>query len=279
MQVRLAGNYDDSCSDLLRLCVQLSQITQEKSDRKWKIQARDVRYFGPFAASVLGAAYKLGCQRGQRPRIVLPTHPPELRAFCVFSGMESWFRKDGAKPDATHPESETVPLAQFDDADWSLGDGIVRLLTRHTHISPDFEDYLRTSVHEVAQNVKDHSGSSVGGLMCSRYLRHSNEVRVGIVDMGVGIFQTLSNAVDSIRSPVEAMRQVIRGGVSAKSRDNNMGLGISNLWNAVTQCGGSCTLVSHDVYASGTVSSYTCANLDRTFPGTVAAFTLAIDKM
>lgn len=190
--------------------------------------------------------------------------------------MSQAFNK-GPVPNPEHPECETIPLEQFHRASWDRSHRIIKLLQRHTTLSTDAEDQIRICIQEVIQNIEDHAGSPIGGVMSARYFAHANEVRVGIVDRGVGIGTKLAAKYPDVTGSYMALSRVIQGGYSSRSRANNMGLGVSNLFALVKSAGGRIVVFSGDAYAmvhgggSPTVHPLPCG-----FPGTGVFFTLPV---
>ncbi|MGP1345292.1 MAG: hypothetical protein ACTS3F_01310 [Phycisphaerales bacterium] len=278
MLITLAGHYDDTAADLIRLCESLAPIGAEPSGRKWQVQAREARYLGPYAAAVLGALHLQGLEREQEPRIALPTEPPALDAFCAFSGMKHWF-DDAPPPSRTHPQSETVPLLRFMEPGHQIPDDTIRLINRHTTASEDFEHQFATAIREVTQNVHDHAQSPVGGVMCCRYIKQTQSVRACVVDVGVGVHESLRRAGKAGTDEPETLRLVTRGGVSAKSRSNNMGIGLSLLWDIVEACRGQIVLISHRAVATHHNGQSAFRLLQHAFPGTVVGFSLPVHEI
>ncbi len=278
MNLAIEGNIDDYSIDIESLLRQMAPVHAAVPRHAWKVQCGGCRYLGPWAAAVLASAYFAGVQRGQRPRIRLPAAPPALGAFCRFSGMTQVFEK-GEQPDLGHPDNETAPVERFNEANWNLPDPIIRLLKRHVaELDPEVEDWIRTCIREVTQNTIDHSQSPIGGVMAARYLAASREVRVGIVDRGVGIAESLSTRVDGVTRAFDALRRVVQGGYSSRSRANNLGQGISNLFLLVRLARGRICLFSDDgVASSQSGSEPSIRTLDFRFPGTAVFFALPTD--
>ncbi len=276
MNVRLQDNYDDDARDVDRLLHDLAEIHVTKTDRRWEVRCGDCRYLGPWAASVLYSAFLIGLQRNQRPRVKLPKAPPPLVAYCSFSGMSHVFERQPL-PNPDHPDCETIPLVRFNEASWNLPDGIIHLLARHTELHQESEDRIRTCVQEVTQNVVDHSRSPIGGVMSARYFENFNEVRVGIVDRGIGIGAALGARHPEVKDSMIALKRVIEGGYSSRSRPNNMGLGVSNLFALVRLVRGDMAIFSGDARAE--VHGGRAPNVETLpyfFPGTGVFFTLPI---
>jgi len=224
MRVNLAGAFDDRDQDIEQLIAELQPIYGAAVSQRWTLSCRKCTYLGPFAVAMVHATWAVGRCRDQSPKIVLPGSPGELVKFCRYSGMEHEFR-GGASPDVDHPQNEVLPLTKFSTANWGLLVPLVRLVKRHR---PEFgetgEEVLHGSLFEVIQNVCDHSGSPVGGSMSARFMSGTNQVRVAIVDRGVGVLASLRTKYPDTRDILHAFERVIEGNYSAKSRPNNMGL-------------------------------------------------------
>jgi len=249
MITKFDGTIDDEFHDLRQLLEKMQVIHQIESDRKWQVRCGKCKYLGPWAAAILAAAYKEGTRLKQEPKITLPKVPPALRAYCVFSGMDQLFAK-GAAPQLDHPDCETIPLHSFQKASFDLPNGILKLI--HRHMSPDdeSEEGLRTAVQEVTQNVSDHSRSHIGGVMSARYMTKTQEIRVAIVDRGIGIGASLGKVYSQASTPFAALQMVTEGGFSSKSRPNNMGLGVSQLFSILINNRGRIAAVSGDAMAT-----------------------------
>ncbi len=257
----------------------LAPIHEAVPEHRWKLNCRGCEYLGPWAASLLYATFLRGQQLSQFPRVHLPNGPPPLAAFCEFSGMALHFAR-GRVPDPNHPQCETVPLEAFVTASWDRSAGIIRLLNRHMELDQDSEDQVRMCVQEVTQNIVDHSHSPIGGVLSARYIESSSEVRVGIVDRGVGIACALRRQHPDTTTSTIALSRVVRGGFSSLSRPNNMGIGVSNLFNLVRTVGGRMAVFTGDAYAE--VHSPNAEPVIRMtgcdFPGTAVFFSLPIGR-
>lgn len=121
-----------------------------------------------------------------------------------------------------------MPLRQIVTARWSDPTPIIQLVNHYLAIAEEPEEYLRICVHEVIQNIENHAESPIGGVMCARYMSSAQQVRVAIVDRGIGICTTLKRQ-HADTTPENPLRRVLKGKVSAMSRPNNAGLGLCNL--------------------------------------------------
>lgn len=114
--------------------------------------------------------------------------------------------------------------------------------------------------------------------MAARYIESSREVRVGIVDRGLGIAVKLREQYPDTATSELALRRVIQGGFSSRSRPNNMGLGVSNLFGLVKASGGRMALFTGDAFAEvhGDMPQPVIRPAGCIFPGTAVFFSLPV---
>ncbi len=270
----LEGNFDDTPDDVHRLLASLARIHQEPPDRAIKLQLRDARYLGPYAVAAIGAEWHKAKADGRRLRVVLPDEPHALVSFCQFSGLTHLVGK-GGPPDLGHPHNETDPIHQIREPSWTTADGIIRLIRRHEELTVELEHHLRTNVSEMCQNAFDHSHSPFGSVVCARFIRTKSKVFVAVVDRGDGVLKSLSRQHPEIRTSSDALEKVARGGYSAKSRSNNMGLGVSNLGLNVHSLAGEAMLFSGDAMIQDWGAASVAANrVGFDYSGTAVFFSV-----
>jgi hypothetical protein len=273
--IKLDGNLNEDSRDIRAMLMKLNDVHNLQGDRKWQVRCGSCGYLGPWSAAILYATFLEGVRKGQGPRISLPDKPPELVQYCIFSGMTQAF-KNGPAPTPDHPACETIPLERFEHASWDRSDGIMKLMRRHTSVDQEFEDQLRSCVQEIVQNIVDHARSPIGGVMSAKFFSSVSDVRVGIVDLGVGILNSLRAAHPQANLTAQsALRRVVAGNFTSQSRPNNMGLGISNLFSLIPACGGRIALISGSACAESHEPqriNFTDEQFD--FPGTAVLFTL-----
>ena len=275
--VEISYNVDDSWRDMSTFLKAVTPLLLLPPGVPWTLDLAHCRYLGPDAAVVIAALHHIGCQRGQHPEIVLPKAPPPLVSFCEFVGLSHQIQK-GPRPQPNNPQSETVPIRQFWSPIANAQTPVVNLIGRHFTLGPDVEDSLGVAINEVIQNVADHAESPVGALMAARFFSNQHDIRVSIVDLGVGIPATLSRAYPEAASPTKALELVFEGERSSRSRQSNMGLGISNLVGQVRQRRGELVLLSDAaVGLAGPDNAPQFRAVPYTFPGTAVFFRMRVD--
>lgn len=233
MHLAPAFNIDDRWDTIDQFCRTLDVIWRLDSNASWTLDLSGCDYLGPDAATLIATTFLFARQQGHRCDVKLPTAPSKLAAFCLFSGLEQLLA-GGRRPQPDHPSSETVPLCQFYEAMGNAGLPLVSLVQRHRGELPvETETYLHAAYQEVVQNISDHAESIIGGVSCARYFSSSQEIRVAVVDRGIGIHTALARSFPSF-SEEEAIRRVLQGGYTSRSFSRNMGQGISNLAQIVS---------------------------------------------
>ncbi len=269
--VTIDFNVDDDFSSIRAMMARLVPFSQS-SCGSLLIDLSLSQYLGPDAAVVLTAFVKLLQFQSVAVEVRLPSHGP-LAGFCEFSGLRQQF-EGSAAPDPTHPDCVTVPLRFHNQARLRDVEPIERLVRAYVPFSEDRASALQIAFSEVLQNVEDHAKSEVGAISCARLIASRNEVRVAVVDMGLGIVTTLSKRHPQIGSGGAALGRVMAGGWSAMSRRNNAGLGLNNLLLCVTRTGGRLFVISESGGFLADRHDHRTVELDFRFPGTGIFFTL-----
>jgi anti-sigma regulatory factor (Ser/Thr protein kinase) len=221
---------------------------------------------------------------GQSARVALPQAPAPLAAFCNFSGLSQLAMSGtiGEVMGADHPENETAPLQQFNRSSWGGSTPIARLIRRHfPSLAGDSEELLRTCYQEIAQNIEDHAESPIGGVICARFFVKQQEVRIAVADRGLGIGETLRRAKAGtsvvVRDDAHALKLVLGGNVSSKSRLNNMGHGISNMRMIAAGNRGRLIILSGAAYAIADQKGWEAFPAPSSvFPGTLVLLSLRV---
>jgi hypothetical protein len=243
-------NVDDTAQSIAALLVRLRPVTDALASGAQlpTINATTCQYLGPDAAAILAALWLRARAYGRTLAVALPQSPVALASFCRFVGLEQLL-SGGPAPDRDHPENETHPITVARGSPGLWTQPIVTLVRRHAEMGDDEEEYLRIGLHEVLQNVEDHARSSIGAVLCGKYFSASKQVRIAIVDGGEGVLAALRRTNPQLPDTKTALQKIIQGGYSSKSRDTNMGLGISNLAQFVRHLKGSLVIVSGDAIA------------------------------
>ena len=216
--IRLEGDFGDSAASIARLVNAIAPVF-ETAGRFDVLDLSGCSDIGATAAAVIDLVWmraELGEQvtRGTSASWVAPS-----------SGASEEVRRLLA---ARHPppDVEFVPLQRFERHAWNDADPFVGLVARHVVLSADDVEYLRACLAEVYQNVEDHSRSPLGGVGCGRYARDAGAVGVAVVDLGVGIRESLRTRFPEFVTDGDALFGVLTRSISARSTNRNLGQGL-----------------------------------------------------
>ena len=239
----------------------------------------DCNYIGLDAAAIIAAMVCNSRHLGHSVRINLPSRmAPSQVGHLAMLGFNHFV--DGSPlPELDQSQNPSVPLRVFTEANYSDANAVIDLAHRHARLNNELEESLRICVNEITQNVQDHSKSPFGAVLGAWFEPSlPNILQVAVVDCGIGIAASLRTRYPELAATKNALNRVIAGGVSAKSRKNNMGCGLSNVGAIViNQLRGQLIIMSGDGIAAGNRLSQQFgweiyADLKIPFPGTGVFF-------
>lgn len=274
--VQIGFRIDDREADLLHMLRLLGAWRPEESV---ELDLRSCSYLGPLAATTLAALEAMASASGGRLAVRLPESPPELRAYCEYSGLAALFA--GARaPNVHHPDNETVPLQRVRSASFNDSLPVQDLVRRHLgdRVEEEWVEELQTCINEITQNVSDHANSEFGCFLSARFFRGHGTCRVAIADGGIGIGPRVRLTYPEFRSDDQALARVVEGSFTTRSRRNNAGQGIRLLRDIVTRRGGELTILSQSAVCvcRGSAEPRSWSQAVR-FPGTALCFHLPLD--
>ena len=118
----------------------------------------------------------------------------------------------------THESSgRFIPLTKITDSD-QLGEFITEMVPL-LH-APEQAEPIKYIISELVRNVFEHSNSKIGGVVCAQFFKKSNRVSVGVVDVGVGITESISCS-HVVNTDEEAIKLALTPGVTGLT--NNFG--------------------------------------------------------
>lgn len=233
-------------------------------------------YLGPMAVATLTALREEAAGRGIKISLEPPTKPV-LYAYCGYAGLLTGF-----KIGSVHSSNEgntTTPVRSFKGHPAGPMEEIVNLVQSQMDLPEEGKTRLQLCLFELAQNVLDHSESTVGGFMSAKAFRNEREVRFAIADMGVGLRRALAQEPRyRFATDKEALRNALIPGVTSKSSTHNMGQGLDTLSSIVKNNGGFLALFSQGARIRVEHAKTDVAGLAPCppFPGTIAVVRLKI---
>lgn len=85
------------------------------------------------------------------------------------------------------------------------------------HVEPKHAEPIRYIMSELIRNVLEHAATRHGAIVCAQYYKKSNTIRIGIVDTGIGIWQTI-NYSHKPKDDIEAIRLALIPGITGTTR-------------------------------------------------------------
>lgn len=98
------------------------------------------------------------------------------------------------------------------------------------HLDAKQSQSIKYIISELVRNVLEHSASKYGAFVAAQYHKKTNTIRIGIVDTGVGIKQTITKS-HAARTDAEAIRLALTPGITGTTSkeggtDYNAGAGL-----------------------------------------------------
>lgn len=137
---------------------------------------------------------------------------------------------------------------------------------------------LETSLVEVLNNIRDHSGAKSGSCFAQHYPK-INCIKLAIADFGVGIPNKIREKFPEIESDSLAIEYASRLNVSSMSKPNNSGNGIPTIIGLLQTNGGSLTIESLKgrLFIDGSIKNY--KNSYYKYPGTLIHMVFRTDTL
>lgn len=125
------------------------------------------------------------------------------------------FKLLGLKSDIKITEHESagrfIPLSKITNSE-----ELSRFITDMVpllHLEPHQALPLKYIVSELVRNVFEHSCSKLGAVLCAQFYKKSNTIRIGIVDAGIGIRESI-NVSYKTSSDLEAIKLALTPGIT-----------------------------------------------------------------
>jgi anti-sigma regulatory factor (Ser/Thr protein kinase) len=137
-------------------------------------------------------------------------HYLERMGLFRLLGVES-----GIKITEHEPSGRFIPLTQIKEVGTleAFIEDVIPLL----HLKPQQAQPIRYILSELTRNVFEHSQSKTGAILCAQYYEKSHTIRLGIVDRGIGIKQTISNAYPA-QNDTDAIKLALSPGITGTTR-------------------------------------------------------------
>lgn len=121
-------------------------------------------------------------------------------------GLES-----GIKVTEHESAGRFIPLSKISSSD-DLSRFIIEMIPL-LHLEPHQSEPIKYVISELVRNVFEHSCSRDGAILCAQFYKKSNTVRIGIVDSGIGIKESI-NVSYHVKSDIEAIKLALTPGIT-----------------------------------------------------------------
>ncbi len=109
------------------------------------------------------------------------------------------------------PAGRFIPLSMIGNSE-ELSRFIVDMVPL-LHLKPKQAEPIKYVVSELVRNVFEHSCSKEGAVICAQFYKKSNTIRVGIVDSGIGIKESIGVSYKT-SSDMEAIKLALTPGIT-----------------------------------------------------------------
>lgn len=148
------------------------------------------------------------------------------------------------------------------------------------NVSPDMQDEIISAVAELYDNAFTHSASPIGVFSCGQRFPELNELKLTLIDFGVGIPANVRNylGIDQV-SAKSAMKWAFEIGHSTRREQIAGGLGLDTLKTFVKEKQGRIEIFSHNGYAIIDPNLEDYRNIATFFEGTLINITVKCDPI
>jgi anti-anti-sigma regulatory factor/predicted small secreted protein len=229
------------------------------------------------AVVVLGAIIRLLQRNGNAVVFRLSSIHERVRVNLEQNGFLHSLGLGGSPWDGNSiPYREDRFMAEDDYADYLsekwLGRGWI-------NVSASLRDHIVSRVIEAYINVFDHAKSPVGVITCGQHYPYMHELRITMVDVGVGIPHTVREYMKQPQmSADDALRWAFEPTKTTKDQNNfARGNGLKLLKSFMEENHGKLEIYSGAGYACIDDKGNRFENRSRSFQGTIVQITLICD--
>lgn len=274
--VNISGYINDAPSDydyLFSLCDRLCGI----KDSEVIFDFSGCKFLRQNAVVILGALVRLLQQQRNTVKFRLQTVQEKIRVNLEQNGFLYNLGLGGSPWNGNSiPYREDTHIDANDYTDYLsekwLGKGWI-------NVSADLRDHIVSRVIEAYINVFDHAKSPIGVITCGQRFPKMEELRIAIVDMGVGIPHTVREYLKQPQmSAADALRWAFEPMKTTKDQNNfARGNGLKLLKSFMEDNHGKLEIYSETGYACIDDKGNHFENRRRSFQGTIVQITLICD--
>jgi len=148
------------------------------------------------------------------------------------------------------------------------------------NVSDKLKNVIIGKVYEIYANAFEHSKSSIGVFSCGQYFKTLNELKLTVVDFGVGIPHNVRSYLNKHIDAVAAIAWAFKEGNSTRVDENYAGgLGLGLLKDFIEVNNGKMEVFSHNGYCLIDKDGQHLRTLEGCFEGTIINITLMCDEV
>ena len=202
-------------------------------------ECRDIRFIRPFGLNVIALLIRSFLQQGSRTIVFVHSTDSECEKYFEDQGFYKEFHIEGRDGTITAlPRSTSVGLRRMVSFEPLYFDTIAMWLNRYLFLPEEsIKDAVNIPLAEIVNNVIDHSRSSMGCYISAQAYPDKNKLMLSVADLGVGFLDTLLPKYPRLSANEGAIALAIQAGISSKSKDRNIGAGLSILSDFLKQRG------------------------------------------
>lgn len=126
------------------------------------------------------------------------------------------------------PAGRFIPIQKINNSK-ELDDFIKEMIPL-LHLEPEKVEPIKYMLSELVRNVSEHAQSPNGAIVCAQYYKKSNTIRLGVVDTGVGIRNSIGRTY-STKDDFEAIKLALTPGITGTTKkiggtEENAGAGL-----------------------------------------------------
>ncbi|WP_414624573.1 hypothetical protein [Calothrix sp. CCY 0018] len=147
------------------------------------------------------------------------------------------------------------------------------------HIGQILQSVIVGTTLEIYANAFEHGQTEIGVFSCGQHYPNLSELKLTVVDFGVGIPHNVRNFQQNLNLPADkALEWAFQPGTTTRRGNVTGGIGLESLKRFVQINKGKLEIFSHDGYVIIDKQQETYSNLSAFFGGTLVNITLSCDE-
>lgn len=282
------GNVHDSLDGFDKLAGLHGRMRGNRS-HSFKIDMGQTDWFDANMCAVLGAVIHMSTRKNGNT-VNLTNIPTKVLDALARNGFIQQYG------DYSNYYNTTVAYRRFDfktmpplpgQARTALQHPIIDVFREHaraeflrnpeiTALSPPLFLHFSRNIFEMFDNAVVHSETVDGIFSCGQYFHNKRKLRFTIVDLGIGIGESVNKYFGTSLSSERAISKVVKGGITTKISTYNTagGSGLRSLCDFVRSNKGDIRIMTKDCCWELTCNGEKTRKVSSAFPGTIVSLTL-----